>query len=205
MPVQSPYLNVPIDQRLGVTKALLARHPLKEEEITNVICKSWDDIFNSKIGSFKIGREIFPSPQIISFFLHELTAHYLTLSHKGLFVVGKNKNEKDIHHVKDESLSVEIKASSHPTQIFGNRSYAQPNEVNTRKSKDGYYITINFEKISKENPEPKILAIRFGYLEHTDWIAQLSATGQQARLKTEAYLYKLIRIYPVNQTNEGHY
>ena len=105
------------------------------------------------------------------------------------------KSEKDIHHTKDETLSVEIKGSSHPNQRFGNRSYAQPDSGNGQKNKDGYYITINFQKFSSANKHPEILIIRFGYLEHSDWIAQTAATGQQARLAPDVYRYKLKTLY----------
>lgn len=179
-----------------VTDSLVSYHPLNSKEIVSVVLQSWDDIFNSKIGSFYIGKEIFPPPQIMSFLLHELVAHYLSLKYKDLYRVGVAKNEKDIHHVKDESLSVEIKASSHPSQIFGNRSYAQPSSGQGQKDKDGYYITINFEKFSKDlSRRPEILIIRFGCLEHTDWIAQKASTGQQARLGTDVYKYKLNTLY----------
>lgn len=92
-------------------------------------------------------------------------------------------------------MGIEIKASSHPTQIFANRSYAQPSSSSEEKDKNGYYIGINFEKFSESNPKPQILQIRFGYLEHSDWIAQKAATGQQARLSTNADKNKLITIY----------
>lgn len=95
----------------------------------------------------------------------------------------------------EPSMGIEIKGSSNATQIFANRSYAQPSSDSETKDKNGYYITINFEKISKANPHPRITIIRFGYLEHKDWIAQKAATGQQARLAPEAYKYKLIEIY----------
>src|SRR5690606_6420038 len=179
-----------------VTESLVDYHPLSEKEIVETVLKSWDDIFNSKIGSFNIGKEIFPTPQIMSFLLHELVAHYLSLKYKHLYRVGVAKDEKDIHHIKDQSLSVEIKASSHPNQIFGNRSYAQPNSGTGQKDKNGYYITINFEKFSKSlKRRPEILIIRFGYLEHSDWIAQAASTGQQARLSADVYKYKLKTLY----------
>lgn len=181
---------------LGVTDSLVKYHPLSESEIVEIVLKSWDDIFTSKIGSFYIGKEIFPSPQIMSFLLHELVAHYLSIKYNHLFKVGVEKNEKDIHHLKDPSLSVEIKASSHPNQIFGNRSYAQPDSGKGIKDKNGFYITINFEKFSKSlKRRPEVLIIRFGYLEHSDWIGQSSATGQQARLSPDVYKYKLKKIY----------
>ena len=169
-----------------------------KNDIKNVVLKSWNDIFNSKIGSFRIGKEIFPSPQILSFFLHELVAHYLSLKYPQRYKVGELKNEKDVHDIENPSMGIEIKGSSHPTEIFANRSYAQPSSDSETKDKNGYYLTINFEKISKANPHPKIRIIRFGYLEHGDWIAQKAATGQQARLSSEAYKYKLIEIYRDN-------
>ena len=192
--MESPYKNLPESKWLGKTQELVNAHPLKDE-IKDVVLKSWNDIFNSKIGSFSIGKEIFPSPQILSFFLHELVAHYLSLKYPARYKVGELKNEKDVHDIINPSMGIEIKGSSNATQIFANRSYAQPSSDSETKDKNGYYITINFEKISKSNPHPKITIIRFGYLEHKDWIAQKTATGQQARLTSEAYKYKLIEIY----------
>lgn len=192
--MESPYKNLPESKWLEKTKELVNAHPLKNE-IKDVVLKSWNDIFNSKIGSFSIGKQIFPSPQILSFFLHELVAHYLSLKYPTRYKVGELKNEKDVHDIINPSMGIEIKGSSNTTQIFANRSYAQPSSDSETKDKNGYYITINFEKISKSNPRPKITIIRFGYLEHKDWIAQKAATGQQARLTPEAYKYKLIEIY----------
>ncbi len=194
--MHSPYTNKDFSEWQDITDSLIAAHPLSEEEIVAVVLKSWEDIFTSKIGLFSIGKDIFPSPQIISFFLHELIAHYISSKHKAYFRVGVNKNEKDVHHILNSSLSIEIKCSSNSTQIFGNRSYAQPNLSNANKEKDGYYITVNFSKFSKSSKElPLVRIIRFGYLEHSDWVAQIAATGQQARLRPEAYKYKLKTIY----------
>jgi hypothetical protein len=198
---QSPYYEKNISQWSTITDELIAKHPISTEEIVETVLKSWNDIFNSKIGSFFIGQEIFPSPQIMSFFLHELIAHYLSLKYPEIYKVGKEKKEKDIHCITDNTLSIEIKASSHPSQIFANRSYAQPQTEKVQKDKDGYYITVNFEKFENNLPAfPKIIAIRFGYLEHTDWIAQSSSTGQQARLSSDVYKYKLKKIYSKTQT-----
>jgi ScaI restriction endonuclease len=192
----SPYYGKDINEWQNVTDSLIANHPLSETEIVEVVLKSWDDIFNSRIGSFNIGKEIFPTPQIMSFFLHELVAHYLSLQHKDIYKVGTLKDEKDIHHFKDTSLSVEIKGSSNDSQIFGNRSYAQIDSGKGQKDKSGYYITINFEKFSKDKLRiPEILVIRFGYLDHTDWNAQKSETGQKATLKPDVYKFKLKTLY----------
>ncbi len=192
--MQSPYYGLDEGQRQSLTLMLIDKHPLKDI-LVDVVLRSWNDIFNSKIGSFSIGKEIFPSPQIISFFLHELIAQYLSLRYPDRYKVGELKNEKDVHDMLDPTMGIEIKGSSNPTQIFANRSYAQPSSDSEEKDKNGYYLTFNFEKISKTNPRPKILRISFGYLEHSDWIAQASATGQQARLKPEAYRDKLVILY----------
>lgn len=193
----SPYFGKSIEEWSAITDQLIANHPITTDEIIETVLKSWDDIFNSKIGSFSIGKEIEPVPQIMSFLLHELVAHYLTLKHPGIYKVGTLKSEKDIHCITDCNLSVEIKGSSNPTQIFANRSYAQPQSGIGQKDKNGYYIAINFEQFKNVKPNiPKILMIRFGYLEHSDWIAQNSQTGQQARLGADVYKYKLKQIYP---------
>lgn len=193
----SPYQGKTVAQWSAITDKLIASHPIKPDEIVETVLKSWDDIFNSKIGSFSIGKEIEPVPQIMSFLLHELVAHYLSLKHPGIYKVGTVKTEKDIHCITNSSLSIEIKGSSHPNQIFANRSYAQPQSGNGQKDKNGFYIAINFDQFKDVKPNmPKILMIRFGYLEHTDWNAQTSATGQQARLGADVYRHKLKQIYP---------
>jgi hypothetical protein len=198
---KSPYAGKKVSNWSAITDKLIAKHPITPDEIVETVLKSWDDIFISKIGSFSIGKEIEPVPQIMSYLLHELVAHYLSLKHLGEYKVGTEKNEKDIHCITDSSLSIEIKGSSHPNQIFANRSYAQPQSGNGQKDKNGYYIAINFEKFDDVKPNlPKILLIRFGYLEHTDWIAQIAATGQQARLSADVYNYKLKQIYPKIET-----
>lgn len=178
-------------------KKLINVHPLKNE-IVEVVLSSWNQIFESKIGDYKIGIDIFPSPQILSFFLHELVAHNLSIKNKD-YRVGAPKNEKDIHCISDPKLGIEIKGSSNPTQIFANRSYAQPSSDKEQKAKDGYYLAINFEKITKNNPKPKIKLIRFGYLIHSDWIAQIAATGQQARLSPKTYKQKFEVLYQCNK------
>jgi ScaI restriction endonuclease len=78
--------------------------------------------------------------------------------------------------------------SSHPSQIFGNRSYAQEQASgSTGKGKSGYYLTVNFQNFKIAGADqPSITQVRFGWLDHTDWIGQASATGQQARFHHSA-------------------
>ena len=64
-----------------------------------------------------------------------------------------------------------------------------------KKSKSGYYLAINFEKFEETEELPQIRLIRFGWLDHTDWIGQSAASGQQARLPKEVENGKLVVIY----------
>ena len=145
--MESPYKNLPKEKWMEKTRELVDNHPLKDK-IKDVVLKSWNDIFNSKIGSFSIGKEIFPSPQILSFFLHELVAHYLSLMYPNRYKVGELKGEKDVHDMVDPSMGIEIKASSNATQIFANRSYAQPSSEsetkNTFAKNDGKFFQIKW-------------------------------------------------------------
>jgi len=194
MPSVSPYAGKnPLEWR-GITKSLLDDFPLTREIMVQVTLDAWEELFHSEIGreKFRIGKDIFPRPQIIGFLLHELIPLKLH-SRFPEWKKDKEVSEKDIIYTPDINYSLEIKTSSHPNKIFGNRSYAQPSH-NPKKDKSGYYLAINFEKFS-ENPNPRIRLIRFGWLDHTDWIGQRAATGQQAHLKPESESYKLLALY----------
>jgi len=67
------------------------------------------------------------------------------------------------------------------------------------KEKSGYYLTINFEKISAK--DPKILLIQMGWLSHADWRGQKSETGQQASITKEARSNKFITLYKHESKN----
>ncbi len=194
--LKSPYENLDTTRWLKVTEKLIKKHPLSEKEIVDSVLESWNEIFNSKIGGLQIGIEIHPSPQIISFLMHELVPYKLSQLYPGVYKIGTGKAEKDIYCITNDFYSVEIKASSHASSIYGNRSYAQPNVEKAKKNKNGYYLTINFAKFSKEAKQrPEISLIRFGYIEHTDWRGQKSETGQQASLSLDCYKYKLKVLY----------
>ena len=190
----SPYMNKDTNQWKSITQKLVCDFPIETNELKDIILTCWQDIFKSKLGKLKIGEEIKPNPQTMSFFLHELIAYYISKKYPHKFRLGKGNKEKDIHCIEDTCYSIEIKASSDSNKIFGNRSYASGEDNSKRKSKDGYFIVINFDKFKDDNT-PKILKIRFGYLEWSDWKAQKSETGQQASLSKDAYDNKLILLY----------
>lgn len=189
----NPYFGKDKQEWKKVTQSLVDNHPLKNE-LVGIVLQSWNSIFESKIGEFSIGKDIFPEPQIMGFLLHELVALYAGKKNNK-FCKRKANAEKDIHCSNNEDLGIEIKTSSDRTHIFANRSYAQPSSSQEKKKKDGYFLAINFEKFDASGKQPEILLIRFGYLEHSDWIAQKAATGQQARLSTETYENKFVTLY----------
>lgn len=61
----------------------------------------------------------------------------------------------------------------------------------------GQYIQVDYSDSWRKDTDslPKIRLIRFGWLDHTDWIGQSAASGQQARLPKEVEKGKLIIIY----------
>ena len=195
----SSYTNKPVEKWFEITNMLINTHPLSSKELIEVTLQCWNDIFNSKIGSkpFSIGKDILPSPQVMGFLLHELIPLELERRYPFKWRKDKTAHEKDLLYLPDDKFSIEIKTSSNKARVFGNRSYAQPTQAN-KKSKSGYYLTINFGKFEDGAKElPKILLIRFGWLDHTDWRAQASASGQQSSLSPDVYRYKLPIIYSI--------
>ena len=207
----SPYNNKEEFQWKDVTEKLIKAHPLTEKQIVNAILISWKQIFDSKIGPLSIGKQIFPTPQIMSNILHELIPYNIAKIVGNDFRIGRSKLEKDIVYIPSKTFSIEVKASSSKNDIYANRSYAQPTTNSKEKNKNGFYIGVNFEKFEFNKVTeiyrpievdkkgnimyPKITKIKFGFLEHTDWIPQASAKGQQARLTPLAKKAKLIEIY----------
>ncbi|MCI5158188.1 MAG: ScaI family restriction endonuclease [Candidatus Electrothrix sp. AUS1_2] len=192
----SPYVGTNKAKWPDVTQELLDRHPLEEKEIEKFVLAAWDDIFESSIGRhrLKIGKHIFPKPQIIGALLHELIPAEISAAYPDVWRAEESADDKDIVHRQNDKYSIELKTSSHPRHIFGNRSYAQK-PIEGKKTKDGYYLAVNFEKLSRENTRPDILLIRFGWLDHSDWIGQRAATGQQARLAPETYNLKFKTLF----------
>ena len=74
VPYISPYKGVRPTQWASRTKKLLGEFPLQGGQIVNPILEAWDGIFESKIGrhGIQVGKDIFPTPQIMASYLHEL-------------------------------------------------------------------------------------------------------------------------------------
>lgn len=192
----SPYDNVPVSGWLKITEKLIEEFPLSTDELVEVVLASWNSIFDSSFGTkgFRIGVDIFPKPQIMGFLLHELIPLELAARYPKEWRGEKNAGDKDIVCIKNDLYSVEVKTSSNKEHIFGNRSYAQETSKD-KKSKSGYYLTVNFEKFSEKKARAKVLKICFGRIDSDDWIGQKAATGQQSRLPPDVEKYKLLEIY----------
>ena len=193
----SPYLKKDKSEWKAITEKIIKKHPLDQDKLVEMVLSAWSDIFETSIGrhNLKIGKHIFPKPQVIGALLHELIPAELAASSPKKWRGEITADDKDIVYIPDDFYSIELKTSSNVNHyIFGNRSYAQKPTVG-KKGKDGFYIAVNFEKFSKTNSKPSIVVIRFGWLDHTDWIGQEAATGQQARLAPETYDLKFKTLY----------
>jgi hypothetical protein len=189
----SPYANIPVEQWQHTTRTLIEQHPLPHTQLYQVVLQAWADLFHSHIGSkpFIIGVDLFPSPQIMGFFLHELIPLELAFQSPQSWRVGQPATEKDAVYIPNDQYAFEIKTSSSANAIYGNRSYTQATQT-PKKDKSGYYLAINFEKFTPKIKRPQITQVRFGWLDQTDWIGQTAASGQQARLQSDANRYKLL-------------
>lgn len=172
---------------------------LDTSKISRLVLDSWEDIFTitDENDKFIIGETVYPKPQIMGFILEVLIAKNFENLDCNEWEFDPTGYSKDITNKNDESLSIEIKTSSSQNRIYGNRSYANPGET-SKKSKDSFYLAVNFEKISQEHPHPSITKIRFGYLTHKDWRGQKAASGQQAALPIVTERSKLVELWPEN-------
>ena len=195
--MKSPYSGLSVQKWEKRTRQLINNHPLDPNEIYDVVIKVWNDIFNSGIGSkpFRIGSDLFPRPQVMAYFLHELIPLESAHRYPEKWRREQTPDEKDMVYVPDLNYSIEIKTSSSPKNIYGNRSYTQKT-TSVKKSKSGYYLAINFQKFfaTERTRKPLITRVRFGWLDHNDWIGQTSASGQQARLSPAVEQHKLLEL-----------
>jgi len=186
-------------ETLDKIRLLKEKTGLDTSKISRLVMDSWDNIFTitDKHDNFIIGKTVYPKPQIMGFILEVLIAKKFENSNFNEWQFDPTGYSKDITNKKDESLSIEIKTSSSQNRIYGNRSYANPGAT-SKKSKNSFYLAVNFEKFSQENHNPSITKIRFGYLTHKDWRGQKAASGQQAALPIVTERSKLVDLWPNN-------
>lgn len=199
-PEHSPYHGLEAGAFVERTRVLIDEYPIKPDELVGVVLASWDQLFESSIGGFRIGADIFPSPQAMGSLLHELIPLNLSRGRADQWRRERNSGEKDIVCLFDDRFSCEIKTSSSSAQIFGNRSFAQEVDMGGKKAKSGYYLAVNFDKFPAEiDPKatykPPIRIIRFGWLDHIDWTGQAKESGQQSALAPIIEDSQLLAIY----------
>ncbi len=193
----SPYYGKSTASWTHVTRQLLAAQPLAGPSLLEAVLSSWEDIFRSNIGPARIGTDLKPAPQILGNFLHELIPLRLAQGSQDWRREAR-ASEKDLVYIPDDSFSIEIKTSSHPTQIFGNRSFGvdNPGKRTTGKPKAGYYAAVNFGKWTAAGTRPEVLQVRYGWLDDTDWVAQTAETGQASSLPADVDNKQLLIIHP---------
>lgn len=193
-----PYDGIPEEEWENVTRKLIKEFPLSMDLIVDLVLESWEEIFTltNKKEDFIIGKTVFPKPQMMGFFLEEIFTQKIHKLKPEVWIADRTGYSKDLENTVEPRYSVEIKTSSSPKNIYGNRSYGQKGD-SAKKSKDGYYLAINFEKFDKKDlfKSPQIKMIRFGYLNYYDWNSQKSSTGQQARIFSNVEKVKLLPIY----------
>ena len=197
----SPYVGLATADWAVKTRELIEIHPLSPSEIYEVVIQVWREIFESNLTSknYKIGVDLFPRPQIMGYFLHELIPLEFARRYPEIWRREENATEKDLVCLLDDSFSIEIKTSSSNRNTYGNRSYTQLSTTGRegKKNKSGYYLVVNFQKFNQKiqgSQLPQINLVRFGWLDREDWQGQASDTGQQAKLSSDVESYKLLEL-----------
>lgn len=186
-----PYAEVPQSGWKAITEELVAKHPLVST-LPELCLQTWESILNTKINTYlnlRVG-DMGISPQAVSNLIHDILPEHV-VRRDGKWKKGSETHEKDLVYLPDDKYSFELKVSSSPRGIFGNRSYAQ-RKITTKKINDGYYLALNIDKLTV--PSPKLRLIRFGWLSHSDWVGQQSQSGQQARLSPETLKTKFVTL-----------
>lgn len=191
--LENPYAGVDPGHWAAVTAQLVNDYPLSPNEIVDLVLDCWRRILTTKVaGELQIGVDVKPSQQMMGNFLNDVLGVTLAKRYPGVWRPQETKHDKDLVYIPNAWYSTEIKSSSHKDSIFANRSYAQPSAPGT-KPKDGYYLAINNDKMSVDNPQIRRVAL--GWLAHNDWKPQASPTGQAATLTPEVKVGKFVVLY----------
>lgn len=201
-PQSSPYWGLPPfdeDALAACTRDLLEQYPAPPEAIIDSTLEAWASIPHSRIGLGRIGVDIFPPPQVLGSFLHELIPLEMQRSLGHNWRGDQSVDEKDLVYVPDRRFSTEIKTSSSDQRVFGNRSYGQVDTGTGKKEKAGYYLAVNFTGWARDGSgragPPGVRRIRLGWLDHTDWLAQVASSGQAALLPAIVENSQLLTLY----------
>ena len=194
--IKSPYSDCPENEWQNITEELVNKFPLLREEIVRVVMESWSDLYNSSFGQGKliVGQDIFLPAQATGVILEKLISCRLAKQYPGIWSGGSKKNHKDVVNITDGKFSFEIKTSSHPTGVYGNRSTGNRSDK-SQKIRTGYYLVVNYLLPTEDTPDKKIRTIRFGWIDDDDWTGQSAASGQQASIGAKLAKLKLVTLY----------
>jgi len=188
---EAPYAGRPESEWAEITRHVVATHPLGLCDLREVVLAAWGHLWSIRLttsaGETGLGELGTVPAQVVSYLLEQLIGLELTHRHPKRWRRGATGEDKDLVYTADTRFSVEVKCSGQKgDQIYGNRSYAQVGQ-STKKSKSGYYLTINFH-------ERDLFLIRFGWVDESDWRGQDAPTGQMASLSRAVYDFKLLPI-----------
>ena len=123
----SPYANIDIAHWKSKTMKLIEQYPLSSEEIRDIALKTWQILWQTKIGTGKLAirlDEIDVPAAVIGYFFEKLYARELEIRYPDQWRGGRSKSEKDLVCLTNPFFSTEIKSSGQlGTKIYGNRSY----------------------------------------------------------------------------------
>lgn len=102
----SPYENIPVNEWSSITEELIRNYPLEMDDLITSVLNAWDGIFRTKIaGELQIGVDIFPTPQILGNYLHELIPVELEKMFPGQWSRDIEKNDKDLVYLPNRRFS----------------------------------------------------------------------------------------------------
>src|SRR4051812_24657807 len=83
-----------------ITEQLIQAHPLGTTELVEAVLGTWKGLKQTRIGArrFQLGKDIWPSPQIMGSFLHEIIPLEFKARYPGVWRRGQKKGEKDLVH-----------------------------------------------------------------------------------------------------------
>jgi len=193
--VQDPFASLPPSEWSNKRDELIEDYPLTLDEIHNLVLRSYNKLLKTRIGEpsddILIYEDVPVGAQTTGAFLETIIANEIQKIDSA-WRQGSDA-EKDLVHTESPEYSTEIKMSGQVNdKVFGNRSFAQDSGADGKKSKSGFYITLNVH-ISEDilPPSHNLFLIRFGWIDFDDWTGQSAATGQAATLPPEVYKYKL--------------
>ena len=190
-----PFANLDTSEWSAKRGELIEEYPLDLDEIHELVLRSFDKLLETRVGDpeddIQIYEDVSVGAQTTGAFLETIIAHEIQ-EIDSVWRQGSDA-EKDLIHTEKPEYSTEIKMSGQVNdEVFGNRSFAQDSDGDGKKSKSGYYITLNVH-ISEDtlSPSHELFLIRFGWIDFDDWAGQAAETGQAASLPTDVYEYKL--------------